>query len=86
MLLVKIFAVAKVRDICPLDIEELKHLPRFSPVSTPFRGKMIYDPLFYDIYKILISILEISKFDLRYDYWIFISDEYCYAKFISWTW
>ncbi len=73
MLTVRIFAVAKLRDICPLDIEEIKHFSRFTPVSAPYKGKMIYDPLFYDIYIIILRILEISKFDLRYDYWIFIT-------------
>jgi hypothetical protein len=73
MLTVRIFAVAKVRDICPLDIEEIKHFCRFTPVSTPFRGKMIYDPSFYDIYLKILRIIEVSRFDLRYDYWIFIT-------------
>ncbi|RIA81578.1 hypothetical protein C1645_836770 [Glomus cerebriforme] len=73
MLTVRLFALAKIRDICPLDIEEIKHLSRFTPVSTPFRGKMIYDPSFYDIYLKILEILGISRFDLRYDYWIFIT-------------
>ncbi|CAB4491728.1 hypothetical protein RhiirA5_503450 [Rhizophagus irregularis] len=73
MLTVRIFAVAKIRDICPLDVEEIKHLCRFTPVSTPFRGKMIYDPSFYEIYLNILRIIEVSRFDLRYDYWIFIT-------------
>ncbi|GBB94066.1 hypothetical protein RclHR1_22860002 [Rhizophagus clarus] len=73
MLTVRIFAVAKVRDICPLDIEEIRHLCRFTPVSAPFRGKMIYDTSFYDIYLSTLRIIEVSRFDLRYDYWVFIT-------------
>ncbi|CAG8605664.1 14861_t:CDS:2 [Funneliformis caledonium] len=73
MLTIRLFAVAIIRDICPLDIEEIKHLSRFTPALTPYKGRMVYDPSLHQIYTTILRILDISKFDLRYDFWIFIT-------------
>ncbi|CAG8444708.1 11617_t:CDS:2 [Ambispora gerdemannii] len=72
LFVLKLFAIAKQRDICPLDIEEIKHLARDKPLS----GSMcLPEPLIF-IHQKAQEILDIPMGDLRFDFWIFLT---CYS-------
>ncbi|CAG8550958.1 3859_t:CDS:2 [Ambispora gerdemannii] len=74
--ILKLFAIAKQRDICPLDIEEIKHLAR----NKPFSGNMcLPEPLTF-IHQKALEILDIPMGDLRFDFWIFLT---CYSIAVS---
>ncbi|CAG8581011.1 13214_t:CDS:1 [Ambispora gerdemannii] len=64
----KIFAIAKIRGISPLDIDELKHLVRYRPIH----GKLIYQHIWTSMYTYTLGILEISPFDVRFDFWMYL--------------
>ncbi|CAG8518418.1 4485_t:CDS:2 [Ambispora gerdemannii] len=64
---IKLFAIGKNRDICPLDIEEIKHLRRWANAYSTM------PVVFFKFYKIIIKNLEIPIGDLRFDFWVYIS-------------
>ncbi|CAG8610523.1 10604_t:CDS:1 [Ambispora leptoticha] len=64
----KIFAIAKIRGICPLDIDELKHLVRYRPIH----GKILYQHIWSSMYMCTLEILGISPFDVRFDFWVYL--------------
>ncbi|CAI2172286.1 7251_t:CDS:2 [Funneliformis geosporum] len=41
LLLLKLFAIGKKRSVCPLDVEEIKHLTRFNTTTNAFGGPVI---------------------------------------------
>ncbi|CAJ0755446.1 10848_t:CDS:2 [Entrophospora sp. SA101] len=69
LIVLKIFAIAKQRDICPLDIEEMKHLFPFQHSTAWFQ----HGPMAIDFYFELMKLLEIHTFDLRYEPWIYLT-------------
>ncbi|RHZ46843.1 hypothetical protein Glove_606g175 [Diversispora epigaea] len=69
LLVLKIFAIAKQRDICPLDIEEIKHLFPFQHSTAWFQ----HGPIAINFYFELMKLLEIPVFDLRYEPWIYLT-------------
>lgn len=73
LFLLKLFAIAKVRNINPLDIEEIKHFTRLRTNPQFLEGHLVWDPEYENIYNNILSILDISMYDLQYDFWIFIT-------------
>ncbi|CAG8727880.1 uncharacterized protein OCT59_004633 [Rhizophagus irregularis] len=65
----KIFAIAKQRNICPLDIEEIKHLFPFQHSTSWFQHGLMA----IDFYIELMKLLEIPIFDSRYESWIYLT-------------
>ncbi|CAG8506072.1 12583_t:CDS:2 [Ambispora gerdemannii] len=64
---IKLFAIGKIRDICPLDIDEIKHLRRWEHEYVTFQATMLY------VYDKVMALLGIPIGDLRFDFWVFIS-------------
>ncbi|CAG8761490.1 25969_t:CDS:1 [Racocetra persica] len=85
LFLLKIFAYAKMRDISPLDIQEIKHLTQYRPPSIKKQTNSnlpigiinemeAYLPsIYFDFYFSTLELLEISPYDIRYDFWIYIT-------------
>ncbi|RHZ78704.1 hypothetical protein Glove_157g84 [Diversispora epigaea] len=69
LFVLKIFAIAKQRDICPLDIEEIKHLFPFQHSTAWFQ----HGPIAISFYFELMKLLEIPIFDSRYEPWIYLT-------------
>jgi hypothetical protein len=69
LIVLKIFAIAKQRDICPLDIEEIKHLFPFQHSTAWFQHGLMA----IDFYFELMKLLEIPIFDSRYEPWIYLT-------------
>ncbi|GBC04744.1 hypothetical protein RclHR1_05840005 [Rhizophagus clarus] len=69
LLVFKIFAIAKQRNICPLDIEEIKHLFPFQHSTAWFQHGLMA----IDFYFELMKLLEIPVFDSRYEPWIYLT-------------
>ncbi|CAG8484980.1 7274_t:CDS:2 [Ambispora gerdemannii] len=65
LFLIKLFAIAKQRDISPLDIKEIRHMT--SSQQTKHRFPKISVHLYEDV----MRILEIPIGDLRFDFWVF---------------
>ncbi|CAG8778303.1 7327_t:CDS:2, partial [Ambispora leptoticha] len=53
LFLIKLFAIGKIRDTCPLDLEEIKHLRRWINVQQGLPS------IFFDFYQTVIKNLEI---------------------------
>ncbi|CAG8681618.1 3244_t:CDS:2, partial [Ambispora leptoticha] len=70
LFLIKLFAIGKNRDTCPLDLEEIKHLRRWRSAQQNLPS------VSFIFYQIVIKNLEIPIGDLRFDFWVFIS---CYC-------
>ncbi|CAG8513945.1 9081_t:CDS:1 [Diversispora eburnea] len=73
LFLLKLFAIAKERNINPLDIEEIKHFTRLKTNPLFLEGHLVWDPEYESIYNNILSILDITMYDLQYDFWIFIT-------------
>ncbi|RHZ80830.1 hypothetical protein Glove_132g48 [Diversispora epigaea] len=69
LIVLKLFAIAKQRNICPLDIEEIKHIFPFQHSTAWFQ----HGPKAINFYIKLIKLLEIPIFDLRYELWIYLT-------------
>ncbi|RHZ50017.1 hypothetical protein Glove_508g71 [Diversispora epigaea] len=69
----KLFAIAKNRNICPLDIDEIKHLSRNSTHPRIYNDHNIFGSDIEFAYTEILKVLNISLFDLRYDFWVFIT-------------
>ncbi|CAG8795978.1 28030_t:CDS:1, partial [Racocetra persica] len=72
ILALKLFALAKKRDINPLEIEEIRHLSR-QHASSYYEGHLPWDSEYEIIYIEILKLLEISLYDLQYDFWVFIT-------------
>ncbi|CAG8468060.1 2701_t:CDS:1 [Cetraspora pellucida] len=77
LFLLKIFAYAKMRNISPLDIQEIKYLAQYRPSSigiTNDKKMEAYLPsIYFDFYFSTLELLEISPYDIQYDFWIYIT-------------
>ncbi|RIA98374.1 hypothetical protein C1645_812785 [Glomus cerebriforme] len=73
ILVLKLFALAKKRNINPLDIKEIKYLS--CQYASPFycEGHLPWDAEYEIIYFEILKLLEISLYDIKYDFWIFIT-------------
>ncbi|CAG8443900.1 6954_t:CDS:1 [Cetraspora pellucida] len=72
ILVLKLFALAKERDINPLDIKEIKHLSR-QHANSYYEGHLPWDSEYEIIYIEILKLTEISLYDLQYDFWVFIT-------------
>ncbi|EXX55085.1 uncharacterized protein OCT59_019649 [Rhizophagus irregularis] len=73
LFILKLFAIAKKRNICPLDIEEINHLTRYHSTPHNLENHDLWDADFEKIYLEILKILDISIYDLNFDFWIFIT-------------
>ncbi|CAJ0633677.1 11149_t:CDS:2 [Entrophospora sp. SA101] len=82
LLMLKLFSIAKTRDVCPLDIQEIKYLSRFNRqisssnvnINNKINQKEIEFPeRIFELYQDILEILQISIHDLQYDFWIFLT-------------
>ncbi|GES91390.1 MYND domain protein [Rhizophagus clarus] len=73
LLILKLFAIAKKRNICPLDIEEIKHFTRHHSTPHNLENHELWDADFEKVYLEILKILDISIYDLNFDFWIFIT-------------
>ncbi|CAG8530668.1 9791_t:CDS:1 [Dentiscutata erythropus] len=80
LFLLKIFAYAKIRNISPLEIQEIKYLAQYKPNFRNIKKYGImkemetYLPsIYFDFYFLTLEILEISQYDIRYEFWIYIT-------------
>ncbi|GBB86512.1 hypothetical protein RclHR1_12930009 [Rhizophagus clarus] len=73
LFILKLFAIAKKRNICPLDIEEIKHFTRHHSTPHNLENHELWDADFEKIYLEILKILDISIYDLNFDFWIFIT-------------
>nr|CAG8445998.1 8704_t:CDS:1 [Entrophospora candida] len=82
LLMLKLFSIAKTRDVCPLDIQEIKYLSRFNRqisssnvnINNKINQKKIEFPeRIFELYQDILEILQISIHDLQYDFWIFLT-------------
>ncbi|CAG8713756.1 3892_t:CDS:1, partial [Ambispora leptoticha] len=69
IMILKIFAIAKQQDICPLDIEGIKHLFPFQHSTAWFQHGLIA----IDFYFELMNLLKLSVSDPRYEPWIYLT-------------
>ncbi|CAG8656604.1 4852_t:CDS:2, partial [Ambispora leptoticha] len=67
LFLIKLFAIGKNRDTCPLDLKEIKHLRRW------ISAQQYLPSVSFNFYQIIIKNLEIPIGDLRFDFWVYIS-------------
>ncbi|KAG9288832.1 hypothetical protein G9A89_001156 [Geosiphon pyriformis] len=74
----KIFAIARTRNICPLDISEIGHLTRLTAPQNVMNGKWPWLQNFVPHYDHTLKILDINPYDLRYDFWIYLT---CFSIF-----
>ncbi len=68
MLVLQLFAIAKERNKCPLDINEVE----FLAWKKIYYNKMEWQQGFDEEYNEIIQMLDISPYDLQFDFWIFI--------------
>ncbi|CAG8468576.1 12468_t:CDS:2, partial [Ambispora gerdemannii] len=73
ILVLKLFALAKKRDVNPLDIKEIKYLSRKHASSHYCEGHLSWDVEYEIIYIEILKLLEISLYDIQYDFWVFIT-------------
>ncbi|CAG8588795.1 5274_t:CDS:1 [Scutellospora calospora] len=85
LFLLKIFAIAKMRNISPLYIQEIKDLAQYKPPyikksinsNIPFEitkeSESYLPSIYFDFYFSTLELLEISPYDIRYDFWIYIT-------------
>ncbi|CAG8436732.1 9022_t:CDS:2 [Diversispora eburnea] len=76
LMLLKLFAMAKIQNISPLNISILKYLTQFHP--TKFSSSIIntsttFPAIFFDYYLETLNLLDISLYDIKYDFWIYVT-------------
>src|SRR6266540_1724721 len=69
MLVLQLFAIAKEWNKCLLDINEVE----FLAWKKIYHNKMEWQQGFDEEYNEIIQMLDISPYDLRFDFWIFIT-------------
>ncbi|CAG8636510.1 12624_t:CDS:2 [Ambispora leptoticha] len=67
LFIIKLFAIGVLRNICPLDIEEIQHLRRWEHENSSFTAISI------EIYQKIMQILGIPQSDFNFDFWVYIS-------------
>ncbi|KAG9296971.1 hypothetical protein G9A89_001809 [Geosiphon pyriformis] len=70
LLVLKVFSVANMRGINPLDIPEIVYLARYERLG---KKGLDFNPYWPTIYEKILSVLNISSYDLKFDFWIFIT-------------
>ncbi|RIA93664.1 hypothetical protein C1645_873943 [Glomus cerebriforme] len=73
LFILKLFALAKKRNICPLDIEEIKHFTRYHSTPNYLENHDLWDADFEKVYLEILKLLNISIYDLKFDFWVFIT-------------
>ncbi|RHZ86387.1 hypothetical protein Glove_51g15 [Diversispora epigaea] len=77
LMLLKLFAMAKIQNISPLNISTLKYLTQFHPTkfSSPsiINTSATFPAIFFDYYLETLNLLDISPYDMKYDFWIYVT-------------
>ncbi|CAG8574881.1 1214_t:CDS:1 [Acaulospora morrowiae] len=77
MMLLKLFAIAKIKKISPLDVSNIRYLSQFHPSkpSSPsiHNTSTTLPAILIEYYLETLSILGISPYDAKYDFWIYIT-------------
>ncbi|CAG8615945.1 3592_t:CDS:2, partial [Ambispora gerdemannii] len=67
LFIIKLFAIGVLRNICPLDIDEIRHLRRWEHENATFTAISV------EIYQKIMQILGIPHSDFNFDFWVYIS-------------
>ncbi|CAG8464999.1 17022_t:CDS:1 [Acaulospora colombiana] len=76
MMLLKLFAIAKIQKITPLNVSNLRFLSQFHPSKLPSsltNTTTTLPAILIDFYLETLNILGISPYDVNYDFWIYIT-------------
>lgn len=77
LMLLKLFAMAKVQKTSPLNISILKYLIQFYPAKLPspsiINATSTLPAIFFDYYLETLNLLDVSPYDIKYDFWIYVT-------------